>query len=417
MACFSFSISTHAPAGGATAERLGYEPEESFLLTPLREGRPDCRSSRPEPFHFYSRPCGRGDEAAEAAEPADIKFLLTPLREGRPTACNGNRDAYSFLLTPLREGRQKRARRRRCGGAFLLTPLREGRLMRFYKKYHTFLYFYSRPCGRGDGVGKARQMDGRISTHAPAGGATRSIRARTGRTKQFLLTPLREGRRKPCPAAGRREYFYSRPCGRGDLRIFKKRKITLYFYSRPCGRGDQVFLCPRRLGLISTHAPAGGATAVKQDGAFAGYAISTHAPAGGATRARRSSGLSFSFLLTPLREGRPLTAKRWRGYCLFLLTPLREGRPAPGTSAAETISISTHAPAGGATASLRTDSTSCLFLLTPLREGRRAEAEKIIRKYFDFYSRPCGRGDAGAHAGQHHRPDFYSRPCGRGDQS
>ena len=33
-------ISTHAPAGGATlAERLGYEPEESFLLTPLREGR------------------------------------------------------------------------------------------------------------------------------------------------------------------------------------------------------------------------------------------------------------------------------------------------------------------------------------------------------------------------------------------
>ena len=218
MACFSFSISTHAPAGGATAERLGYEPEESFLLTPLREGRPDCRSSRPEPFHFYSRPCGRGDEAAEAAEPADIKFLLTPLREGRPTACNGNRDAYSFLLTPLREGRQKRARRRRCGGAFLLTPLREGRLMRFYKKYHTFLYFYSRPCGRGDGVGKARQMDGRISTHAPAGGATRSIRARTGRTKQFLLTPLREGR-----------------------------LVNLYIVRR----------LPQ---LISTHAPAGGAT-------------------------------------------------------------------------------------------------------------------------------------------------------------
>ena len=90
--------------------------------------------------------------------------------------------------------------------------------MRFYKKYHTFLYFYSRPCGRGDGVGKARQMDGRISTHAPAGGATRSIRARTGRTKQFLLTPLREGR-----------------------------LVNLYIVRR----------LPQ---LISTHAPAGGAT-------------------------------------------------------------------------------------------------------------------------------------------------------------
>ena len=262
MACFSFSISTHAPAGGATAERLGYEPEESFLLTPLREGRPDCRSSRPEPFHFYSRPCGRGDEAAEAAEPADIKFLLTPLREGRPTACNGNRDAYSFLLTPLREGRQKRARRRRCGGAFLLTPLREGRLMRFYKKYHTFLYFYSRPCGRGDGVGKARQMDGRISTHAPAGGATRSIRARTGRTKQFLLTPLREGR----PAGGRAEMsikidFYSRPCGRGDPSSAPPPTSGTPFLLTPLREGRRVAFDDDAVAVnISTHAPAGGAT-------------------------------------------------------------------------------------------------------------------------------------------------------------
>ena len=309
MACFSFSISTHAPAGGATAERLGYEPEESFLLTPLREGRPDCRSSRPEPFHFYSRPCGRGDEAAEAAEPADIKFLLTPLREGRPTACNGNRDAYSFLLTPLREGRQKRARRRRCGGAFLLTPLREGRLMRFYKKYHTFLYFYSRPCGRGDGVGKARQMDGRISTHAPAGGATRSIRARTGRTKQFLLTPLREGRREPllyiCSSSS---HFYSRPCGRGDV--------------SPAGR--------RAEGSISTHAPAGGATRGKQT-AERPAAISTHAPAGGAT----SCGMARSFCgryfySRPCGRGDDGKRGRRRGSC-----------------------ISTHAPAGGATFNLR----------------------------------------------------------------
>ena len=56
----------------------------------------------------------------------------------------------------------------------------------------------------------------------------------------FLLTPLREGRRAAVrTAALPKEYFYSRPCGRGDAldRILKSDLI-----------------------LISTHAPAGGAT-------------------------------------------------------------------------------------------------------------------------------------------------------------
>ena len=54
-----------------------------------------------------------------------------------------------------------------------------------------------------------------ISTHAPAGGATRK-KLRIFRRWVFLLTPLREGRLQG--ACRRREtlYFYSRPCGRGD---------------------------------------------------------------------------------------------------------------------------------------------------------------------------------------------------------
>ena len=57
-------------------------------------------------------------------------------------------------------------------------------------------YFYSRPCGRGDGA------DG----------------AKTLVPNPFLLTPLREGR--PVRDAARRPRnndFYSRPCGRGDF--------------------------------------------------------------------------------------------------------------------------------------------------------------------------------------------------------
>ena len=122
---------------------------------------------------------------------------------------------------------------------------------------------------------------------------------------EFLLTPLREGR----PPA------HILPCG---------------------GAG------------ISTHAPAGGATAdaIRAKG---GTSISTHAPAGGATH------------VSP-----PKKARR-----LFLLTPLREGRHVIHLRGDFYENISTHAPAGGATLSpQQRRSASILFLLTPLREGR-----------------------------------------------
>ena len=57
----------------------------------------------------------------------------------------------------------------------------------------------------------------KISTHAPAGGATQ--------------------KRKPHTATSCN--FYSRPCGRGDRYAQPARTGGLYFYSRPCGRGDQ----------------------------------------------------------------------------------------------------------------------------------------------------------------------------------
>ena len=84
--------------------------EAKFLLTPLREGRPEtifycCK--RPEFISthapaggatyqrncilrrrkdFYSRPCGRGDERKNNMASKNNLFLLTPLREGRRAA-------------------------------------------------------------------------------------------------------------------------------------------------------------------------------------------------------------------------------------------------------------------------------------------------------------------------------------------
>ena len=101
-----------------------------------------------------------------------------------------------FLLTPLREGRRAASAVAEIRASFLLTPLREGRPVIKANK-NPLRNFYSRPCGRGDGL----------------------CRRSRGRDFLFLLTPLREGRRvqfRHCRSAAR----------------------------------------------ISTHAPAGGATAI-----------------------------------------------------------------------------------------------------------------------------------------------------------
>ena len=148
---------------------------------------------------------------------------------------------------------------------------------------------------------------------------------------------------------------------------------------------------------ISTHAPAGGATRHMNQGALP-RAISTHAPAGGATHGDAGTGVllrnfysrpcgrgdsscstgatkSGKFLLTPLREGRPVracwptrgnhfysrpcgrgdqcTPQSFLGAMIFLLTPLREGRQAVCSDFSPRI----------------------LFLLTPLREGRHEKYE------------------------------------------
>ena len=99
-------------------------------------------------------------------------FLLTPLREGRLFSVRAFEPSVSFLLTPLREGRLLRPHHWFLHWLFLLTPLREGRPGDQPLGHWHFLYFYSRPCGRGD----SRQIPARSSF------------------SRFLLTPLREGR-------------------------------------------------------------------------------------------------------------------------------------------------------------------------------------------------------------------------------
>ena len=99
-----------------------------------------------------------------------------------------------------------------------------------------------------------------ISTHAPAGGAT-IIAECEEQGIQFLLTPLREGRRHDQTFELASSNFYSRPCGRGDARTTAGTAARTGFLLTPLREGR---LAKQRTeikkGEISTHAPAGGAT-------------------------------------------------------------------------------------------------------------------------------------------------------------
>ena len=149
------TISTHAPAGGATRAGVSRREVQVRIST--------------------HAPAGGATGYGRRRVRTNTKFLLTPLREGRQGFIDGATGMLSFLLTPLREGRPRHApshwrfllisTHAPAGGATLsLTPI-----------CGSAKHFYSRPCGRGD----------------------RKPRMKLLRPIIFLLTPLREGRHRP----------------------------------------------------------------------------------------------------------------------------------------------------------------------------------------------------------------------------
>ena len=77
---------------------------------------------------------------------------------------------------------------------------------------------------------------------------------------------------------------------------------------------------------------------------------------------------------------------------IFLLTPLREGRPV------------------GVVAFVAGEH----FYSRPCGRGD-ARANALFTRITNFYSRPCGRGDKSSWSPFLPFFHFYSRPCGRGD--
>ena len=118
-----------------------------------------------------------------------------------------------------------------------------------------FMYFYSRPCARGDS----------------------SLALKSSSMMPFLLAPLREGRLHPTAQSGCSAHFYSRPYARGDSQS-ARRICADYISTRAPTRGATQGLAEgRESGSISTRAPTRGATHHALD-AGSQLAISTPAP-------------------------------------------------------------------------------------------------------------------------------------------
>ena len=199
----------------------------------------------------------------------DDLFLLTPLREGRPTPSRSTpRSPPYFYSRPCGRGDGQQEQREQLGLYFYSRPCGRGDYSE-RRQWDGSVHFYSRPCGRGDNLSSDTLVsDEPISTHAPAGGATDINPTDLNLRHEFLLTPLREGR----------------PAWRNGWA-----PMSTNFYSRPCGRGDPPCRTPAAPGS--------------------------------------------EFLLTPLREGRREHHAADRPpFAVFLLTPLREGRQQFSTS-------------------------------------------------------------------------------------
>ena len=102
-----------------------------------------------------------------------------------------------------------------------------------------------------------------ISTHAPAGGATRGQRPDHA-ARAFLLTPLREGRLMVAqPVNPSTSISTHAPAGGATSPLMASAAVIASFLLTPLREGRPYNrYSPRDEKHISTHAPAGGATAI-----------------------------------------------------------------------------------------------------------------------------------------------------------
>ena len=138
------------------------------------------------------------------------------------------------------------------------------------------------------------------------------------------------------------------------------------------GRDLHIQVLVVALAIVSTHAPARGATRlVSRSRRLQSRAVSTHAPARGATRSISSGGCSTMCFNPRAREGRDNTRRAIvTAVAAFQPTRPRGARQGFGGAHACTLPVSTHAPARGATREHQSQTPIGLCFNPRAREGR-----------------------------------------------
>ena len=121
----------------------------------------------------------------------------------------------------------------------------------------------------------------RISIHAPAGGATAFVSMPTSAVDLFQSTLPRGERLSACCCAGAVTNFNPRSRGGSDLR-YRVHPMNRYFNPRSRGGSDMRFVHQSSISLNFNPRSRGGSDAIIDNGHAKGL-ISIHAPAGGAT--------------------------------------------------------------------------------------------------------------------------------------
>ncbi len=175
-----------------------------------------------------------------------------------------------------------------------------------------------------------------------------------------------------CEISPRVHHFYSRPCGRGDPDWPATGDFELLFLLTPLREGRRIV--DNNVDVLAEFllTPLREGRPIWLGKQYLGQKISTHAPAGGATAPTASAAPPrFHFYSRPCGRGDTNLSDKYVESLNFYSRPCGRGDYIVHHKRALTP-ISTHAPAGGATSRSRCCHRSPRY----------------------FYSRPCGRGDS-----------------------
>ena len=326
---FPARVSIHAPARGATFRGWSKKMKPQVSIhAPARGATAQTHRSNPDPDGFNPRPRAGGDLHGEPPAVVLAMFQSTPPRAGRPclppTVCYSKK----FQSTPPRGRRRINVSRAVKAAMFQSTPPRGGRLPNSPN---------SRPWRR-------------VSIHAPARGATMMSLTNLSGSMAFQSTPPRGGRHAAvmCRLHYRRVSIHAP--ARGATSSGGASAVSHQcFNPRPRAGGDPFWVRFLLIwGQFQSTPPRGGRPGRRGQG-LSNPGVSIHAPARGATKVRENRMILQLFQSTPPRGGRPPNVRKPRGFSSgFNPRPRAGGDHArQGKYTASRVSI--HAPARGAT--------------------------------------------------------------------